>query len=127
MRKGNQILLTWQFGEVLIYMAVIFVWMMVIWMFIAIFTDIFRRRDISGIAKAFWIFFIFILPLIGILIYMIARPKDATAEQDAEIIAAQRRAAGYSPTAEIEKAQSLLSSGAITQAEFDAIKQRALS
>ena len=57
---------------------------------------------------------------------MIARPADATAEQDAEIMAAQRRAAGYSATSEIEKAQ-LLASGAITQAEFDAIKQRALA
>ena len=120
-------MLAWQFGEVLIYMFVIFIWMMVIWMFIAVFTDIFRRRDISGIAKAFWIFFIFILPLLGILVYMIARPKDATAEQDAEIISAQKRAMGYSPTAEIEKAQGLLASGAITQAEFDAIKQRALA
>jgi hypothetical protein len=119
--------LTWQFGEVLVYMAIIFIWMMIIWMFIAVFTDIFRRRDHSGWAKAFWIFFIFILPLLGILIYMIARPADATAEQDAEILAAQRRAAGYSPTAEIEKAQQLLASGAISQAEFDAIKQRALA
>jgi uncharacterized membrane protein len=108
-------------------MLVIFVWMMVIWMFIAIFTDIFRRRDIHGIAKALWIFLIFIVPLFGILIYIIARPKDATAAQDAEILAAQKRAMGYSPTAEIEKAQGLLASGAITQAEFDTIKQNALS
>jgi uncharacterized membrane protein len=108
-------------------MVVIFVWMMVIWMFIAIFTDIFRRRDIHGIAKALWIFLIFIVPLFGILIYIIARPKDATAAQDAEILAAQKRAMGYSPTAEIEKAQGLLAAGAITQAEFDTIKQNALS
>jgi uncharacterized membrane protein len=120
-------LLTWQFGEVMIYMLVVFVWMMVIWMFIAVFADIFRRRDIHGLAKAFWIFLIFIVPLFGILIYMIARPKDATSAQDAEILAAQKRAMGYSPTAEIEKAQGLLASGAITQAEFDAIKQNALS
>jgi len=111
----------------MIYMLVIFVWMMVIWMFIAIFTDIFRRRDIHGIAKALWIFLIFIVPLFGILIYIIARPKDATAAQDAEILAAQKRAMGFSPTAEIEKAQGLLASGAITQAEFDTIKQNALS
>jgi len=111
----------------MVYMLVIFVWMMVIWMFIAIFTDIFRRRDIHGIAKALWIFLIFIVPLFGILVYIIARPKDATAEQDAEIMAAQKRAMGYSPTAEIEEAQGLLASGAITQAEFDTIKQNALS
>lgn len=120
-------LLTWQFGEVLIYMAVIFLWMMVIWMFIAVFTDIFRRRDHGGWAKAGWTFLIFIIPLIGVLIYLIARPKDATAEQDAEMRVAQQRAAGYSPTSEIEQAQQLLASGAITQAEFDAIKQRAMA
>ena len=119
--------LTWEFGEVLIYMAVIFIWMMVIWMFIAVFADIFRRRDHSGWAKAGWVFLIFILPLLGILIYLIARPKDATAAQDAEIMAAQQRAAGYSSAAEIEKAQQLLASGAITQAEFDQIKANALT
>ena len=119
--------LTWEFGEVLVYMAVIFIWMMVIWMFIAVFADIFRRRDHGGWAKAGWILLIFILPLLGILIYLIARPKDATAAQDAEIIAAQQRAARYSSAVEIEKAQQLLASGAITQAEFDQIKANALT
>jgi hypothetical protein len=96
-------------------------------MFIAVFADIFRRRDHSGFAKAGWIFLIFVLPLLGILIYMIARPKDATAEQDAEILAAQRRAAGYSATEEIAQAQQLLQSGAITQEEFNQIKARAMA
>jgi CBS domain containing-hemolysin-like protein len=115
------------FWDVIAWIIVVFFWTMVIWMFIAIFGDIFRRRDISGIAKAFWIFLIFVLPFLGILIYMIARPADATAEQDAEIIAQQRRAAGYSAAAEIERAQALLSSGAISQAEFDKIKSEALA
>jgi predicted membrane channel-forming protein YqfA (hemolysin III family) len=120
-------ILTWQFGEVIIYMAIVFFWLLVIWMFIAVFTDIFRRRDLSGIAKAFWVFFIFVLPLFGILIYVIVRPKDATAEQDQEMMLAARRAAGYSAAEEIAKAQELLNAGALTQAEFDAIKQQALS
>ena len=119
--------LTWQFGEVLIYTAVIFFWCLVIWMFIAVFADIFRRRDHSGWAKAGWIFLIFILPLFGILIYMIVRPKDATAEQDREAMQAARRATGYSSAEEIAKAQELLNSGALTQAEFDEIKRNALS
>jgi hypothetical protein len=122
----NAVFLT-TFWEVVAWIAIVWLWMMVIWMFIAVFADIFRRRDHSGWAKAFWTFLIFALPLIGILIYMIARPADATAQQDAELLAAQRRAAGYSAAAEIEKAQQLLASGAITQAEFDAIKQRAMS
>jgi len=122
----SPVLLT-TFWEVVAWIAIVWFWMMVIWAFIAVFGDIFRRRDHSGWAKAFWTLVIFILPLIGVLIYLIARPADATAAQDAELLAAQRRAAGYSPTAEIERAQQLLASGAITQAEFDQIKQNALS
>jgi uncharacterized membrane protein len=121
----NVIFLT-TFWEVLAWLIIVMFWTLVIWMFIGVFTDIFRRRDISGLAKAFWIFLIFILPLLGILIYMIARPADATAQQDAEILAAQKRAYGYSATAEIEKAQQLLAAGALTQAEFDQIKKNAL-
>ena len=115
------------FWEVIWYMIILFFWVMVIWMFIGVFADIFRRRDISGWLKAFWVFLIFILPLLGILIYMIARPADATREQDMQMMAAQRRAAGYSSSEEIAKAQQLLQSGAITQAEFDSIKARALA
>jgi predicted membrane channel-forming protein YqfA (hemolysin III family) len=121
----NPIFLT-EFWEVVAWIVMVFFWVLVIWMFVAIFTDIFRRRDLSGIAKALWIFLIFILPLLGILIYMIARPADATREQDMELMAAQRRAAGYSSTDEIARAKQLLDAGAITQAEFDNIKQRAL-
>ena len=122
----DNLLLT-SFWDVIAWIVIVFFWTMVIWMFIAIFGDIFRRRDISGIAKAFWIFLIFVLPFLGILIYMIARPADATAEQNAEILAQQRQMAGYSATAEIERAQALLTAGAITQAEFDKIKSNALS
>jgi hypothetical protein len=122
----NAILLT-TFWEAIAWIFWVFLLMMVIWMFIAVFTDIFRRRDISGWAKAGWCFLIFILPLLGILIYFIARPADATAAQDAEILAAQKRAMGYSPTAEIEKAQQLLAAGAITQAEFERINATALT
>jgi Short C-terminal domain/Phospholipase_D-nuclease N-terminal len=121
----NAIFLT-TFWEVMLWIFWVSVWMMVIWIFIALFADIFRRRDHSGLAKAGWTLLIFALPFIGALVYLIARPKDATAEQDAELLAAQRRAAGYSTVAEIEKAQQLLAAGTITQAEFEQIKANAL-
>ena len=85
-------------GEWLWAMAVFFFWFMAIWIFIQIFADIFHRRDLSGGAKAGWIFLLFVLPFLGALIYMIARPKMT--EQDREDIArvqeAQRRLSGYS-------------------------------
>jgi len=117
------------FGELLWAMVVFFFWVMFFWMFISIFADIFRRDDISGWVKAGWIFFIVVLPFLGILIYVIARPKMT--DQDKAMIdqaqEQQRRAAGYSATDEIEKANKLLASGAISQQEFDDLKKKALS
>jgi hypothetical protein len=116
------------FGEVLWAMLAFFFWFMIIWMFIGVFADIFRRNDLSGWGKAGWLFLIFWLPFFGILIYMIARPKMT--EQDKQMIAeqqeAQRRMSGYSSADEIAKAGKLLDEGKITQAEFDDIKTRAL-
>jgi hypothetical protein len=116
------------FWDVIWAMCVFFFWFIYIWMFITIFADIFHRNDIHGWSKAGWIILLIFIPLIGALIYLIARPKMT--EQDKRDIedaqAQQRRAAGYSAADEIAKAQALLDSGAITQAEFDEMKRKAL-
>jgi hypothetical protein len=114
------------FWDVIWWMIIVFFWTLVFWMFISVFADIFRRRDHSGWAKAGWIVLIVFLPLLGILIYMIARPADATREQDMQMLAQARAASGATAADEIAKAQQLLQSGAITQEEFDHIKSRAL-
>ncbi len=118
----------WSFGNVLWTMIVFFFWFMFIWMFIAIFADIFRRDDISGGVKAGWIILIVILPFIGILIYMIARPKMT--EQDRQMLAEvqeqQRRAAGYSAADEVAKLAKLRDEGKITPEEYEAQKAKAL-
>jgi hypothetical protein len=115
-----------QFVEVIAWIVLVFFWMLAIWMFIAVFGDIFRRRDMSGWTKAFWVLLIFIIPFLGALIYIIVRPPMATYEQDMEMIQKQKRMMGVTSTDEIAKAHELLQSGAISQAEFDAIKARAL-
>src|SRR6266545_4326388 len=83
----------WSFGSVLWLTVVLMFWTMVIWIFITLFADIFRRDDIGGWAKAGWILLIFVVPFLGALIYMIARPKMT--EQDRrmmdEAAEAQRR------------------------------------
>jgi uncharacterized membrane protein len=61
-------------GDWLWAMLAFFFWFMAIWIFIQIFADIFRRRDLSGAGKAGWILVLFVLPLLGALIYLIARP-----------------------------------------------------
>ena len=118
------------FGEFLWGMVIFFFWVMYIWMFIAVFGDIFRRDDLSGWLKAGWIFLIFILPLLGILLYLVTRPKPTPEEMEAMAAAQQRPSAApsssYSAAGEIEKAKKLLDSGAITAEEYEVMKKKAM-
>jgi uncharacterized membrane protein YhaH (DUF805 family) len=63
-------------GDLLVAMLAFFFLFLAIWMFIAVFADIFRRRDLSGWGKAGWVLLIFILPVIGVLIYLITRGPE---------------------------------------------------
>jgi hypothetical protein len=113
---------------------IFFAWVVWIWIAVTVLVDVFRRRDLSGLAKAAWVVFVIVLPFLGVLIYLISN-HDGMAERsgkEAEASQAQfddyvRKAAGTGgPASEIEKAKQLLDSGAISQAEFDAIKAKAI-
>ena len=123
------------FLEVLWTMFVFFAWVIWFWLLITVFADIFRRRDIGGGAKTLWIIFVIVLPFLGVFIYLLTQ-NDGMTERNIERASAQRAqmdeyvrttAGSGGAAAEIEKAKALLDSGAITQAEFDAIKQKALA
>ena len=110
-------------------MFVIYMIFIVIWMFVRVFSDIFTRENLTGWGKAAWILLIFIVPFLGILIYVIARPKNTEQDQRmmAEAQAAQARLTGGSSVDDIAKAQALLDKGSITQDEFNALKAKALA
>jgi hypothetical protein len=116
-------------------MILFFTWVVWIWMMIAILSDVFRRRDISGWSKAAWTIFMIVLPFIGVLAYLIAN-HDGMADRNVEQVQAQRAefddyvksvATEGGPAAEIEKAKGLLDSGAINASEFEALKAKALA
>jgi hypothetical protein len=102
-----------------------------------VFGDIFRSKDLGGGAKTFWVFFVIFLPWLGILVYMIARGggmSQRAIEQQQSMHAAQTdyirtvaASSASSPADQIASAKSLLDSGAITPAEFDALKAKALA
>jgi len=122
------------FLDVMWTMVIFFLWIIWFWLLFTVFADVFRRRDISGWGKAAWIVFTILVPFLGVFIYLITqsdemakRNLDHARAQQAQFDDYVRETAGGGAAAEIDKAKQLLDSGAITQAEFDALKQKALA
>lgn len=119
------------FWDILVFFA----WVIFIWLAITVMIDIFRRHDISGVRKALWVVFIVIIPWIGVLTYLIVNHTELAERRARDSQAAQaqfeqyiRHAAGTGgPASEIQKAKQLLDDGTITQAEYEAIKAKALA
>ena len=114
-------------GDWLWAMLAFFFWFMAIWMFVAVFADVFRRRDLSGWAKAGWILLMFVLPFLGILVYVITRPRITDAEIAMLGSSPQYTGGGggYSPADEVAKLAALRDAGELTPEEFEALKRRA--
>jgi hypothetical protein len=116
-------------------LLVFFLWILWFWLLFGVWSDIFRRDDISGWGKAGWLIFTIVLPFLGVFVYVITQNDGMTQRNIERARSQQRRFDEYvretagtgGATAEIERAKQLLDGGAITQAEFDAIKQKALA
>jgi hypothetical protein len=115
---------------------IFFAWVIFIWIAITVLIDVFRRKDLSGWAKAAWVVFVVIIPWIGVLVYLIVNHdgmaerryrEAATAQAQFDDYVRQTASSGGGAAGEIEKAKALLDNGTITQAEFDAIKSKALA
>lgn len=119
------------FWDILIFFA----WVIFIWIAITVLIDVFRRHDTSGWHKAGWVVLIVVLPWLGVLSYLIINHAGMAERRNREHRAAQERfqeyirhaAAAGGPASEIEKAKQLLDNGTITQAEYEAIKAKALA
>jgi len=116
-------------------MFVFFAWILFFWMLFIVFGDLFSRHDISGWAKAGWTLFVIILPFLGIFIYLIAEGKGMGERAQARAQAQQAQVDDYvrsvassgSATDEIARGKELFDSGAISQAEYDQLKAKALA
>lgn len=111
------------------FLLLIWVPLLLIWTFALI--DIFRRDDISGVSKALWLVCVIVLPFLGTLIYVIARPAGATREERAAIEAAspQYAPAMYAPSdtaSQLKTLADLHDRGKLTDEEFAAEKARLL-
>jgi phospholipase D-like protein len=133
---GDVIAADYPFLDLMWTMAIIFLWVLWLWLLFTVFADIFRRHDLSGFGKTAWIVFTILLPFLGVFVYLITQNVGMTernlqrsrAERDRfDDYVRQTAGSGGGAAAEIDSAKRLLDTGAITQAEFDALKQRALA
>ncbi|MEI7747408.1 MAG: SHOCT domain-containing protein [Actinomycetota bacterium] len=120
-----------------VFLSIAMFFIIFYWLFLAItiVVDIFRSHDISGLSKALWLLFVLILPLLGVLIYLIARGGSMQDRQVAQMRSDKnafdsyvRQAAGSGSTAdELAKIADLKAKGSISDAEFEAAKAKILS
>ncbi|MER7604488.1 SHOCT domain-containing protein [Nocardioides sp. NPDC127503] len=122
------------FWDIIWFIIVSFAFVAYLMVLFNIVTDLFRDKSVSGGMKAVWMLGLIFLPFLIAVIYLIVRGKGM-AERQNEVVqnvrAAQddyiRSVAGSSPAEEIAKAQQLLDAGTITQAEFAALKAKAVT
>ena len=123
------------FLDILWSMIIFFAWVAWVIILFRVIADVFRRHDTSGWGKAAWLVFVIVLPFLGVFIYLIAngdgmgqRDLDQARAAQADMDDYVKSVAGSGgAAAEIDKGKQLLDSGAITQAEFDAIKAKAIA
>jgi phospholipase D-like protein len=123
------------FMDVFWSFLIFFLWVAWFMLLFRVIGDLFSRRDIGGGKKTLWLIFVIAVPFLGVLVYLLAN-NDGMVERNVRTAQAQQQqmddhirstAANGGPAAEIDRGKQLLDSGAITQSEFDAIKQKALA
>jgi hypothetical protein len=133
-QKGDTTVTLADFGSGQVFLSILyfflfFIW---IWLLIVVFSDIFRSRDLGGVAKALWVIFVIVLPYLGVFVYLIARGHKMS-EHAAEAAEAQRAyirsVAGSSPSPvdELARLNDLKKQGAISDAEFEQMKAKIVS
>jgi Short C-terminal domain/Phospholipase_D-nuclease N-terminal len=122
---------TWGTGQVLLEVLWFFLLFIEIWLMISIFIDLFRRHDLRGWQKAIWILAILIVPLIGILVYLIFYGNEmkvhaiqASQDHERSFRDDARHLGGSSPSEELARLAELRDRGVINDAEFEQLKAR---
>jgi len=114
---------------------IFFLWVVWIWILIWVFIDIFRSHDLSGWGKALWFLFVLIIPLIGVLVYLIARggsmherAAQQAQQQDEQFRSYVRETAGSGSSADqLAKLADLRDRGVITAEQFEREKAKILA
>ena len=118
----------------MLWLFFLFIWIMIL---VQVLIDLFRDHTMGGVAKALWVIALVFLPFITVFVYIIARgsgmaergmkQQQAAQQQMDQYIRSAAVSSGGGAAEQIEKAKALLDAGTITQADFDALKAKALA
>jgi len=108
----------------------VFMFVVWFWLLIIVFSDLFRRHDVSGWVKAIWVIALIVFPYLGIFVYLITQSRgmaERSSQQAQQARDELRRVAGFSVADEIEKLDRLKKSGSITDQEFARLRAKLVS
>ena len=122
------------FWDIIWFIFVAYLFFAYLMVLFSVIADLFRNRDLSGIAKACWIVLLIVLPILTVIVYIIVNGSgmaERNAERAKEVRSQQESyikdvAGGKSPAEQVTQAKALLDSGAISQAEYESMKAKAL-
>lgn len=115
----------WTFGDFLLAVLYIFGWVVLFWLIITVFADLFRRHDVSGGLKALWVIFVIVAPFLGVLVYLItqhAGMAQRSRRYEEQARDELRRTVGFSVADEIEKLDRMKSEGRLTDEEYQRLR-----
>ena len=115
------------FRNFLVDAFAVFIFVVWFWLLITVFSDLFRRHDVSGWVKAIWVIGLIIFPLLAVLVYLITQGRgmaERNAQQTQQARDEVRRVVGFSAADEIEKLDRLKKAGSITDAEFSRLRAK---
>jgi uncharacterized membrane protein YhaH (DUF805 family) len=123
------------FWDIIWFIIVSFVFVAYLMTLFSILVDVFRDREVSGVKKAVWLFFLIFFPLVTALVYLVVRGDGMARRQEQsarQVVAAQEAyiasvAGATSPADQIERAKVLLDAGTITSEEYARLKAKALA
>jgi hypothetical protein len=117
----------WTFGDFILGVLYVFAWVVLFWFVITVFIDGFRRHDINGWVKAFWVIFVVVVPWLGVLVYLISQHAGMAERNTRAASHAQdelRHAVGFSVADELEKLDRMKSEGKLSDDEYQRLRGR---
>ncbi len=107
----------------------VFIFVLWLWLFITVASDLFRRKDVSGWGKVIWVLLLIVLPYVGIFAYLVTQGRGMAQRNEARGLQARddlRQIVGFSAADEIEKLDRLKAAGSISEQEFARLRSRVM-